>query len=415
MPSRSSVLEAGVRPLLALALLTSLNFLNYIDRYILAGVQPLVQQEFHKNDAQIGFLTTAFFLCYMVASPLTGWIADHYSRRNLIITGAMIWSAATLLTALTHTYTELLIRHIVVGIGEATFVAIAPAYIADLFPQERRGRILSLFYLAIPVGAALGYIIGGQLGTRYGWRSPFYVCAVPGMIIALLLFFLKEPPRGVFDTIAPSPERVKLSRLLKNSAFLTATLGMAMYTFAIGGMSVWMPTYLYRSRGIPLSRATLIFGAIAVATGIAGTAVGGWLGDAWLKRDHRAYYLLSGWSMLACCPFAVLVFFGPAAWMFPSISIALFLLFLNTGPMNTAIVNSVDAKVRAGAVAVNIFIIHLLGDASSPTLIGKIADHSNLATGFIPAFVAIALSALFVFWGARHAPVPDLPSSRAHA
>lgn len=399
--------------MLALTLLTLLNFLNYIDRYILAGVQPLVQQEFHKSDAQIGFLTTAFFLCYMVASPATGWLADRYSRRNLIITGAFLWSAATLLTALTRDYTTLLVRHTVVGIGEATFAAIAPAYIADLFPLERRGRILSLFYLAIPVGAALGYIIGGQLGTRFGWRSPFYVCAAPGVLIGALLFLLKEPRRGTFDTVAASPERVSISKLAKNRAFLTATFGMAMYTFAIGGMSIWMPTYLVRARGIPLGNATLIFGAIAVATGIAGTIIGGWWGDAWLKRDHRAYYLLSAWSMLACCPMAILVFFGPKQWLFPAICAALFLLFLNTGPMNTAIVNSVDARVRAGAVAINVFLIHLLGDASSPTIIGKIADHSNLAFGFIPAFAAIAISALILFVGTKYAPAPDAASFKA--
>ncbi len=398
--------------MLALVLLTTLNFLNYIDRYILAGVKPLVQQEFHRTNAQMGLLTTAFFLCYMVASPFTGWLADRYSRRNLIILGAFLWSAATLLTALTKDFSVMLIRHTVVGIGEASFVAIAPAYISDLFPQERRGRMLSLFYLAIPMGSALGYIIGGALGARFGWRSPFYACALPGVLVALLLFKLKEPERGVYDTIRATPERVSLRLLGKNAAFVTATLGMAMLTFAMGGISDWMPTFLYRERGMTLEHANILFGAITVVNGLVATVVGGWWGDAWLKRTHRAYYLLSAWSMAVCCPAAILAFFGPRAWMLAAIAAAEFFLFLNTGPLNTAIVNSVSARVRAGAVAVNIFVIHLLGDASSPWIIGKIADRSTLAYGFIPAFVAIALSSAVLFWGARFAPTVDVTTTR---
>jgi MFS family permease len=408
--------QVGVRPALALTLLTALNFLNYIDRYILAGVQPLVQQEFHVSQTQIGLLTTAFFLCYMVASPATGWLADRYSRRNLIILGAFLWSGATLLTALTKDFTVMLIRHTIVGIGEASFVAIAPAYIGDLFPEERRGRMLSIFYVAIPVGAALGYIIGGVLGTRYGWRTPFYVCAAPGVLVALLLFLLREPARGTYDTIVATPDRTSLKLLFRNGAFVCATLGMAMYTFAIGGISNWMPQFLNRERGMELARADLIFGGLAALNGIVATGIGGWWGDRWLKRDHRAYYLLSGWSMLACCPLAILAIFGPRSFMFPALIGALFLLFLNTGPMNTAIVNSVDAKVRASAIAVNIFIIHLLGDASSPTIIGWIADRSSLAVGFIPAFFTILLSAAFVFYGARFAPrLHSAQSTRTHA
>ncbi len=216
-------------------------------------MQPLVQSEFHVSDAQIGLLTTAFFLCYMVASPATGWLADRYSRRNLVIAGAFIWSAATLLTALTRDFTIMLVRHTIVGIGEATFVAIAPAYIADLFPEKRRGRMLSLFYLAIPMGVALGYIIGGALGSRFGWRMPFYVCAAPGVLVAVLLFFVKDPVRGIYDTIKITPERVSLRLLGKNPAFITATLGMAMYTFGLGAISVWMPTFLHRDRGMSLA------------------------------------------------------------------------------------------------------------------------------------------------------------------
>src|ERR1019366_44896 len=168
------------RPILALALLTALNFLNYIDRYILPAVQPLIKREFLLPDTALGALTTVFFVFYMCSAPGVGFLADRKSRKTIITIGAFVWSGATLLTAVTCSFRALLIRHTIVGVGEATFALIAPAYIVDLFPEERRGRVLSFFYLAIPVGAALGYIIGGALGTRYGWRVPFYVCAIPG-------------------------------------------------------------------------------------------------------------------------------------------------------------------------------------------------------------------------------------------
>jgi len=171
----------------ALLLLTALNFLNYIDRNVLFAVQPLIQKEFHLDDAQIGFLTSAFFVCYMVAAPLIAPLADRYSRTWIMGAGAFVWSVATLLSAVTHNYDELLLRHVIVGIGEATFVAISPAFLADHFPEEIRGRVMGVFYLATPVGSALGYLIGGYLGHRYGWRAPFMVSALPGLVLALQL------------------------------------------------------------------------------------------------------------------------------------------------------------------------------------------------------------------------------------
>ena len=146
--------QNDLRPKTALLLLTALNLLNYVDRSVLFGVQPLIQEEFHVTKTQIGFLTTAFLLCYMVAAPFVGPLADRYSRKLIIAVGAFFWSGLTLLTAVTHTYGELFVRHLLVGVGEATFVTIAPTFVADLLSEERRGRILGFFYLAIPVGAA---------------------------------------------------------------------------------------------------------------------------------------------------------------------------------------------------------------------------------------------------------------------
>src|SRR6202166_3258321 len=221
------VTSAKVHPRTALIVLTALNLLNYADRNVLFAVQPLVQDEFHLSKTQIGFLTSAFLGFYMVAAPFVGPLADRYSRKLIIVLGAVFWSGLTLMTAVTHTYGELLVRHTLVGVGEATFVTIAPTFVADLFPERMRGRIFGIFYLAIPVGTAAGYLLGGKLGPSMGWRFPFYIAAAPGFLLALAMLFVPEPPRGQFDSLKETPERGTLLGLTRNPAFWMVTLGMA--------------------------------------------------------------------------------------------------------------------------------------------------------------------------------------------
>jgi len=400
----SGVTSAKLYPRTALILLTTLNLLNYIDRSVLFAVQPLVQNEFHLSNAQLGYLTSAFLLFYMVAAPFTGPLADRYSRKKIIVFGALFWSGLTLLTAVTHTYGELLVRHTLVGVGEATFVTIAPTFVADLFSEKKRGRILGVFYLAIPVGTAAGYLLGGRLGPTHGWRFPFYIAAVPGFLLALAILFVPEPERGRFDTLEETPQRGTIRGLARNPAFWTATLGMAMMTFALGGLQVWMPTFLSRARGFSLQSANETFGAIIVVDGIVASLAGGWLGDFLLRRSRSAYYSVSAVSMGLGVPVMIVALFSGGRWMIPAIWVAAFLLLLNTSPLNAALLNSVGAHIRATAIAVNIFIIHILGDVPSPTLMGYIADRHSLQISFICPVVAMVLSSAILFYGMRFAP-----------
>ncbi len=385
----SARMSAKANARTALLLLTALNFLNYIDRNILFAVQPLIQKEFHVSDAQIGFLTSAFFVCYMVAAPLIVPLADRFPRRTVMAVGAFIWSLATLLSAVTRNYDELLLRHVVVGIGEATFVAISPAFLADLFPENIRGRVMGFFYLATPVGSALGYLVGGFLGNRYGWRTPFMVSALPGLLLAFGVLALREPVRGASDHLADSVERGSLRGLARNKAFWTISLGAAMMTFAIGGLQVWMPTFLTRIRQVPLEHANLTFGGMTVVAGTVATVLGGWLGDRLLRRTHAAYQLISAVGMAISIPAIIAAIYCTGPAMYPAIFVAEFFLLINTAPLNAALVNSVSARIRATALAVNIFVIHLLGDAFSPTVIGYISDSSNLQMGLMSMIVAV--------------------------
>jgi MFS family permease len=397
-----------LHPRTALVLLTALNLLNYADRNVLFAVQPLVQKEFHINKVQVGYLTSAFLLCYMIAAPFVGPLADHYSRKLIIVLGAIFWSGLTLLTAVTHNYTELLIRHTLVGIGEATFVTIAPTFVADLFSEEKRGRILGVFYLAIPVGSAAGYLLGGHLAPQHGWRFPFYIAAAPGFVLALSVLFLKEPARGQFDTLKETPERATILGLARNPAFITATLGMAAMTFSLGGIQVWIPQFLYSERGYSLEAANLRFGLIIVVDGILASLTGGWLGDYLLPRTRGSYYLVSAASMALGVPVMIVALFVTGRFMMPAIGVAAFFLLLNTSPLNAAIINSVGAHVRATALAVNIFIIHILGDVPSPTMMGWVADRRSLQAAFILPVIAMVVSSAILFYGMRFAPNLEL-------
>ncbi len=388
----------------ALLLLTLLNFFNYVDRNVLFAVQPLIQHEFKIDDAQIGFLTSAFFICYMVAAPLIAPLADRYPRKWIMGAGAVVWSVATLLSAVTYTYNELLLRHLVVGIGEATFVVIAPAFLADMFPETIRGRVMGLFYLSLPVGSAVGYVVGGVLGHHFGWRMPFLVGAIPGLLLAVGMFYVREPARGASDHLPDTVERGTILGLLRNKGYWTVSLGMAMMTFAVGGMQVWMPTFLTRVRGVPLDRANLIFGGMTVIAGTVATLFGGWLGDRLLKRTPAAYQLVSAAGMLLSIPAVVGAIYLTGSPMYAAIMVGEFFILLNTAPLNAALVNSVSAPIRATAIAVNLFTIHLLGDAFSPTLIGYISDRTNLQMGMVAMIVAVALSGLILAYGMRFAP-----------
>ena len=400
--AKPSAIQGAV---VALVLLTALNFVNYIDRYILPGVQELVKHQFGVSDSQIGSLTFYFFLTYMIAAPLTGWLGDHFPRKPLIIGCALLISAINIFTGTVHSFDALLVRHAILGIGEASLGIYAPALISDFFPERERNKVLTIFYTAIPVGAAIGYLVGEVVGSKYGWRMPFYVSAVPGFLIAvLILFMMKEPTRGEADrgVVEKSKESSwrQTGQLFKNAPYLTASLGMAFVTFSLGGISAWMPSFLQRS-GFSPNSVGITLGAITAGGGLGGTAFGGWLAQRWLRTNPRALYLISAWSALATVPFAVVTFFGPRGLMLPSLAVAMFLIFLGSGPLNAAIINAVPATIRSTAIAFEILLIHALGDTPSPKIIGMVSDHSNLATGLGVTLISMLVATVLLFAGAR--------------
>ena len=411
----------------ALVLLTALNFVNYIDRYILPGVQEQIKHEFLISDERIGALTFWFMIAYMLTAPVTGFLGDRFPRKPMIVVAALFWSAVNFFTATVHNYASLNLRHAALGIGEASFGIFAPALLSDFYPPEQRNRVLTIFNLAIPVGAALGYLVGGTVGEHYGWRMSFIVSAIPGAILAfLILFWMKEPVRGKGekDELRSNARAeaeayagwlprwlvyvlVYLNQLkinLGKPAYLASILGYAAVTFSLGGISWWMPSFLQRVGGRSQSNAAFLMGAITVVTGLLGTITGGIIAQRWSRKTSKALYLVPAISAALAVPPALVCFFGPKPLTIPSLAIAVFLIFLGTGPVNAATVNAVRPEIRATALAGQLFVIHALGDAISPRIIGAVSDRSTLNLGLGSTLVTLLLAAIIFTLGSRYAP-----------
>jgi MFS family permease len=392
----------------ALWLLLAINLFNYIDRQVLASVEPEIRAHFFRADdpnahALTGLLGTAFLVSYMISAPIFGWLADRMSRWLIIGASVILWSAATAASGMVGTFALLLTMRLFVGVGEGGYGPAAPTIISDLFPLALRGRALSYFYVALPVGSAIGYAIGGFVTSHWGWQTAFFAVAPPGVLLGLVCFMRRDPREQL--------ERLKQKRraslrdylgLVRIRSYVLNTLAMTALTFAIGGMAFWVPGYL-QYRGLPPS-SRIIFGGILVFAGLTATLLGGFTGDFLRKRFAGSYFLVSGIGIMIAFPFSVAMLFTPfpAAWVM--MFIAIFFLFFNTGPSNTALANVTHPSVRATAFALNIFIIHALGDAIAPPLIGAVADHANMTVAFLVVSLTMMIAGLLWLRAMKYLP-----------
>ncbi|WLT30866.1 MFS transporter [Geothrix sp. PMB-07] len=398
-----------------LLLLTGINLVNYLDRYVVAAVLEPLGKELHLTDAQLGRLTLVFILVYMCSAPLFGYLADRFHRPRLVAGGVALWSLATVGAAFIHSYSALLIMRSLVGVGEAAYATLGPAMMADGFPEAERAKKFTWFYLAIPVGSAFGYGLGGLVAGAWGWRASFLVAGLPGLAFAAWMAFQLDPVRGGMDadvdTDASLPYIKRLRHVFFNRIWLACTASYVAYTFAMGALSMWGPTLLQRRFAVSTAKAGLVFGALAVITGILGTFLGGWLTDRWQKRWPDAGVGISGLTLLAATPMVALALgAGSLGAVYALFFAGMLLLFVNTSPVNALTVSCLPASVRATGVGLNVLLIHLLGDAISPELVGRRADAlhaSGLAGGeALGRAMAMVLPAILIsglaLWWARH-------------
>ncbi len=365
-------------PFWTLFILTGLNLFNYIDRYVLSAVLPSLSRDLQLKDGDAGRLATAFMFGYFLTSPLFGYLGDRAARKWLIAAGIFIWSLGTVLTGFAATFTILVGFRILVGVGEASYATISPSYISDTFGPAKRNNALTVFYVAIPVGGALGYIVGGMIGAEWGWRYAFIWAGAPGLLLALLLLPFAEPVRGAADGggVVEKPKAGDIFHLFRLPAYLLVVGGYVAYTFALGAFGHWGPTFLQRIHGVPEKTAATFFGAVLVVAGLLGTFAGGFAATAWRKRNRAAYAWVLGLSVLFGVPVSFGAFLAPTQPLsMACLAVAMFLLFLSTGPVNTLIIESVPVNLRASAMAMSIFMIHLFGDIWSPEIVGRLSDH----------------------------------------
>ena len=387
----------------ALTVLTFINLFNYLDRWVLSAVLEAIKRDLHFSDTQLGSLATGFIIVYMLTSPVFGTLGDRQRRPPLIALGVAIWSVATAAAGFARGFVSLFTARATVGVGEAAYGTIAPALLSDHFPLEKRGRVFAVFFAAIPIGSAAGYMVGGLVDKHFGWRAAFWVAGAPGLLLALLVMFVREVPRGLHDQgAAVSAQRSgsvleSYLGLLRNRQYLLTCVGYAMWTFALGGLGVWTPAFMERVRGMSRQDATVTFGAIVLITGFVGTFAGGWISDYLLKFTKESYLWLCGITSLLAAPLTLIAFNHPSksVWL-PAMIVAEVLVFASTGPVNSAIVNLVSPGERATALALSILLMHLLGDVPSPPLIGYLSDISSLQRAFLVVPVAILLGG--VIW-----------------
>jgi MFS transporter, Spinster family, sphingosine-1-phosphate transporter len=386
----------------ALAVLTGLNLLNYFDRYLMAAVLPRVQQALTLSNFQAGLVGGAFMLGYCTLSPVFGWLGDRGPRRRLIALAVAAWSLATAGASQARGFLSLFALRSAVGVGEAGYATLSPALIDDLAPPGRTNRWLAVFYVAIPVGSAMGYALGGALEARVGWRMTFLFAGLPGLALAALAARLPEPARrGPAHPFDYRP-------LLRSRPYLLTVGGYIAYTFALGGFAFWAPKFLVERFPISLARADFIFGAVTASAGLLGTALGGLLAERWPGRTQLRRMLgFSAMSSALAAPAAFMAVVGSGAGavaFFFWIGLAELLLFASTAPVNTALIKSVPEGLRASAMAASIFAIHVGGDLISPPAIGALADRVGLQTSMVGLPIAIVLSGLIWWIGSRADP-----------
>ncbi len=365
---------------LALTVLFLMNLLNYVDRYSFFAAGNHIQNELQIKDFRYGILGASFMIVYMIVSPAMGWMGDRFNRKLLIAGGVGLWSLATVGTAFSTSFAHMVFWRALLGVGEASYGVIAPALLADLFPIRERGRAMGVYYLALPVGSALGYILGGKIADELGWRAVFFVVGLPGLLAAILGLFMNDPGRGASEEGACA---VKLSRptlrdyldLFRTRTFLYNTAGMAAVTFATGAYAVFGSTFYQRVHNLTATEAGDRIGRLLVVAGILGIILGMFLPDLIHRLTKRAYLLLAALAVLGAIPLGAFGILEPdynSSLRF--LFVASMLLSMVLGPCNTVTANVVPANRRAAAYASFIFLIHLFGDVSSPLLLGWVSE-----------------------------------------
>ena len=406
--SRAEGRPARKQARLTFTILLIINILNYSDRSVLSAIQTKIQIEFGLSNTQLGLLGSSFLFIYALATlPLGVW-ADRSVRKNIVAACVGLWSVATMLSGFTHNFLQIFFTRSFLGIGEAGYAPASLSMIGDLFPKAQRGRILSLWSIGNLIGTAIGLILGGIVADKFGWRWAFYMVGLPGLITAFLIWRSAEPRQGVFDNEEDAGDETEhlhgsigkdfwetVRKILKIRTYWVLLGAFVFSFFTIGGAQTWITTYLVHGFGLSVAKAGTYSGLTLISGSLAGTLIGGWLADFLQRRFLQGRMVVATIAFLVGAPITLVALtmhsLGPFLGFFIA---AILCLALSLGPLNAILQDVIAPEIRSTATGLVLLMAHLLGDASSPLVIGFISDHHNHDIGF--ALLVTAPTCLFL-------------------
>lgn len=415
--------------------LFAVNILNFYDRHVPGALTEPIRKEFHLSDTQVGLLGSIFIWLYAIVGVPLGRIADTASRKKLLAGAVVVWSALTASAALASSFTMLLISRVGVGVGEAGCAPAATSWLGDLFPPDRRSRVLALFMLGVPVGGALSFFFSGTLAQAYGWRVSMALAAAPALLLVPALLMLREPVRGASESKAAALQATSMWTILRIPTLWWIIASGVLLNFNAYSIASFLPALLSRVHGLSLTASGVASGVVYIVGGVLGGTLAGILGDSIVRRRKDGRLLVASIASLVAAPLACLAILQPADAMIAAvIFFALTYAALTSyyGLVYSAIQDLVAPNQRGTTMAVYFLAMYLCGASFGPLLTGRLSDllarrAATLAgsASVTEAFRAVGLQqamleipvlsvvlALVLYWGSR-AMVADIARREA--
>ena len=404
-----------------LALLTTVNLLNYLERNAIFALFEPVKRDLGLADAHLGWLGSAYVLVFSLASVPVGVACDLGSRRVVIATGVILWSVATSASGLVQEFGGLLFARAIVGLGGAAAAAGGASLVADYFPGARRSLAMSLFMAGLAVGGVTGILIAGQLEHAYGWRVAFLVLGLPGFLIAALVLRMKDPTRPAAPSHMGPDALLQVMRDLEGAArriistptLVAVFIGGALISFGMNGLVGWSPTFLFRELSLTTAQASLLLGSYGLVAGIAGTIVGGVIAD-WLRpRMPSARLVTTSLGFFLGSPLAIwLLYIRDMNWFVPVFCAAFFFLTWYNGPLTAVIFDVTPPRIATTVAGAFLMFIHLAGDAIAFPLVGFLSDRFGIHQAILVLPLASLAGALIVLLAVRHVVADTIRATR---
>lgn len=391
-------------------LLFLLYFFDYVDRMVVVSLFPFLKLEWGLTDAQCGTLVSAVYWSILIFSFPVSIIVDRWSRRKSIGIMAVLWSMATVACALTRNFGQLFAARTAIGVGEAGYGPGGTAMISALYPEQKRSLMVGIWNASIPLGMATGIVAGGWIATHWGWRHAFGIVALPGLLVALLFFFVRDYKTVVLEkTVVSTPSGTGRKKMKKTDivrafsrtpSLLLTYVGFAGMMFVSTSLSTFLPTYFQRAHGVSLQKATVLTSGVMLVC-IIGSPLGGWIADRWMRTNLRARLLVASFAALLT---AVFFFTGFHFFAQGMLQYALFLLggIASIAYASSAIAVTQDvvhAGLRAVSYALCVITQHLLGSSLGPIVTGMLSDRYGIVTAIEIASLAALTSFVFFFIG----------------